>query len=116
MSDIVHSTDVVIVLTTVRDDAGCEALARTLVDERLAACVNIHAPMVSVYRWKGKVECDPERQLAIKTTRGCLPALEARMKALHAYELPELLVLPVESGSAACLDWVGSETAQRGVS
>jgi periplasmic divalent cation tolerance protein len=116
VSSIVHSTDVVIVLTTVADGAGGEALARALVDERLAACVNVHGSMVSVYRWKGKVECDPERQLVIKTTRGCLPALEARVKALHSYELPELLVLPVESGSAAYLDWVECETAQRGVS
>ena len=99
-------TDVVIVLSTVPDDERAETLARTLVDEKLAACVNLHAPMVSIYRWKGQVERAAERQLVIKTTRDRVPALEARLKQLHAYELPEFLVLPVEGGSDEYLSWV----------
>jgi periplasmic divalent cation tolerance protein len=100
-------TDVVIVLSTVPDEQTGERLARALVDERLAACVNLHGPMVSVYRWKGQVEREAERQLVIKTTRDRVPALEARLKALHSYEIPEFLVLSVEDGSRAYLDWVG---------
>ena len=66
--------------------------ATTLVDERLAACVNVHGPMTSIYRWKGAVEHEAERQLVIKTTRARLPALEARLRELHPYELPEFVV------------------------
>jgi periplasmic divalent cation tolerance protein len=102
-------TDVILVLTTVADDGSGEAIARALVDERLAACVNLLAPMTSVYRWKGAVEREAERQVVIKTTRERLPAVEARLKALHSYELPELLVLPVEGGSPAYLSWVSGQ-------
>ena len=102
-------TEIVIVLTTVADNDGAEHLARRLVEERLAACVNLHAPMASFYRWQGRVERDPERQLVIKTTRARVAALEARLKELHTYELPEFLVLPVEVGSAAYVSWVGEQ-------
>src|SRR5262245_60948472 len=101
--------EIVLVLTTVADDDRADALARTLVDERLAACVNVHGSMRSTYRWKQNVECDDERQLVIKTTRDRLPDLEQRLKALHSYELPEFLVVAVEGGSAAYLDWVAAE-------
>ena len=103
-------TDVVLILTTVPDDDRAEPLARTLVEEGLAACVNIHGPMTSIYRWKGEVEREAERQLIIKTTRDRVPALEARVNALHSYELPEFVILPVEGGSTAYLDWVRRET------
>ena len=99
-------TKTVLVLTTVADDQRAEEIARTLVDEHLAACVNVHGPMTSFYRWKGAVERDAERQLVIKTTRDRLPALEARLKALHSYELPEFIVLPIEDGSADYLGWI----------
>jgi periplasmic divalent cation tolerance protein len=101
--------EIVLVLTTVPDDERSHTVARLLVEERLAACVNVHGQMWSSYRWKNKVERDAERQLVIKTTRDRLPDLEKRLKALHTYELPEFLVLSVESGSAAYLDWVASE-------
>src|SRR6185503_21121002 len=106
--------DLVIVLTTMPDDARADELARTLVDERLAACVNVHGPMTSTYRWKGKVERDAERQLVIKTTRARLPAVEERLRRLHPYELPELIVIGPEGGSDAYLRWVGEETAPLG--
>ena len=99
-------TDVVLVFSTVPDDERAETLARMLIDEKLAACVNLHSPMVSIYRWKGQVESAAERQLVIKTTRERVPALEARLKALHSYELPEFIVVPVEGGSEAYLSWV----------
>jgi periplasmic divalent cation tolerance protein len=104
-------TDIVVVLTTVADDGHAETLARQLINERLAACVNLHAPMTSFYRWKGAVEAETERQLVIKTTRGRVAALAARLRELHAYELPELLVLPVAEGGHDYLTWVRDETA-----
>jgi len=99
-----------IVLTTMRDDARADELARALIVERRAACVNVHGPMISTYRWKETVEHAAERQLVIKTTRQRLPGLEARLKKLHSYELPELLVITVDGGSAEYLKWVGDVT------
>jgi len=104
-------TDIVLVFTTVADDERAEQLARRLVDERLAACVNLHPPMVSFYRWRGAVDRDSERQMVIKTTRDRLPALEARLTQLHAYELPEFLVVSADSGSSAYLAWVKGESS-----
>ena len=102
--------DLVVVLTTMPDDHRADELARTIVEERLAACVNVMSPMTSTYRWKGAVEREPERQLVLKTTRARLKALEARVRALHPYELPEFLVLTVEAASAAYAEWVSGET------
>lgn len=96
----------VIVLTTLGADADAAAFARTLVDERLAACVNVLPPMRSLYRWKGSIEEDREQQLFIKTTRDRLDALQKRLHALHPYEVPEFIVLPVIAGSSAYLGWV----------
>ncbi len=106
--------DVVLVFSTASAAAGndtAEQIARALVDERLAACVNVHAPMVSVYRWKGTVERDSERQLVIKTTRDKVPALEKRLRDLHPYELPELLVVSASGGSEKYLGWVAAEVS-----
>ena len=107
-------TDVVIVLTTVAGGEGGEALARQLVEERLAACANLHAPMVSFYRWKGKVERDGERQMVIKTTREQLPALQARLAQLHSYDLPEFLVISDVEPSAEYLTWVNESVQKDG--
>jgi periplasmic divalent cation tolerance protein len=100
----------VIVLTTLGADADAASLARTLVEERLAACVNVLAPMTSTYRWKDTIEQDREQQLVIKTTPARVPALEARLHDLHPYEVPEFLVLPVSAGSDAYLRWVSENT------
>ena len=99
------ATRAALVLTTIAADADGAALARTLVEERLAACVNVLPAMTSVYRWKGQIEQDREQQLVIKTTMDRLPALEARVRELHAYELPEFLVIAADDGSAAYLAW-----------
>ena len=99
-------TDAVLILTTVPGDDRAEVLARTLVEERLAACVNLSGPMVSIYQWKGTVQRDVERQMVIKTMRWRLHAVEARLRELHTYELPEFIVLPIESGSEAYLRWI----------
>jgi periplasmic divalent cation tolerance protein len=103
---------VVLVLTTIAVDADGAAFARALVDERLAACVNVLPPMTSVYRWKGDVEQDREQQVVIKTTRDRLGDLELRLRALHSYELPEFLILEVVGGSDAYLGWVGEAVRQ----
>ena len=101
---------VVIVLTTVPDAARGEEIARALVESQLAACVNVCPPMTSFYRWKNAVERDTEHQLVIKTAPDRVGAVEARLRELHPYELPEFLVVPVAHGSAAYLDWVLRET------
>ena len=95
----VREVQVVLVLSTVPDDVSAETIARTLVDEKLAACVNLLPPMVSIYRWKGAVERGAERQLVMKTTRARVPALERRLKELHSYEVPEFVVLSIDHGS-----------------
>jgi len=100
------TSDVVLILTTAPDDERAELMARTLVEERLAACVNLHAPMVSIYRWKNAVQRDAERQIVIKTMRSRVPAVEARLRRLHTYELPEFLILSVEGGSDEYLRWI----------
>jgi periplasmic divalent cation tolerance protein len=89
--------DLILILTTMPDDESARTLALTLVDEGLAACVNVHGPMTSTYRWKGKLEHDVERQVVIKTTRARLPDVQARVLALHPYELPEFIVLNAEA-------------------
>ncbi len=102
-------TDLILILTTMPDDDRADSLARTLVEERLAACVNVHAPMTSTYRWQGKVEIEPERQVVIKTTRACAAALETRLRALHPYELPEFVVID-GAASEAYAGWVNETT------
>jgi periplasmic divalent cation tolerance protein len=102
-------TDLILILTTMPDDDRAEHVARILVDEELAACVNVHAPMMSTYRWKGQVEHDTERQLMIKTTRARLPQLEARLRTLHPYDVPEFVVVSAEA-SVAYTAWVTEST------
>ena len=99
----------ILVLTTLGAEADAAALARTLVDERLAACVNVLPVMTSIYRWKGSVEQDREQQLLIKTTAGNVVALAARLRELHPYELPEFIVLDAEA-SEAYGEWVDDST------
>jgi periplasmic divalent cation tolerance protein len=105
------SSSLVLVLTTAPDDDRAETWARTLVEERLAACVNVHGAMTSFYRWKGVVERDAERQIVIKTTRDRVAALKARVLQLHSYELPEFVVVTVEDGSEDYVRWVADQTA-----
>jgi len=100
------ATDIGFVFTTLGADADATVFAQTLVEERLAACVNVLPPMISVYRWKGRVEQDREQQLIIKTTSDSLGRLQARVRELHPYEVPEFLVLPAVGGSDSYLTWV----------
>ncbi len=99
-----------LVLTNVPDRAAAERLADLLVEQRLAACVNILAPCRSVYRWKGDVQHDEEHPMLMKTTADRYPALEQALRAAHPYELPEIIAVSVERGLPAYLDWVAAET------
>ena len=103
-------TNIVVILTTMPDTAETDELARAIVDARLAACVNVHGPMTSFYRWNDTLEREPERQLVIKTTRDRVADVAEWLRARHSYELPEFLVLPVEHGSDAYLAWVAKES------
>ena len=104
------SDQFVLVLTTFPADGNAETLARALVDERLAACVNILPPMRSIYTWKGATEHADERQLLIKTTIHRVKKLETRLKELHPYDVPEFLVISVLEGSGDYLSWVAEST------
>ena len=96
----------VLVLTTLPASHDAAAFARTLVEERLAACVNLLPPMSSCYRWEGRVQEDTERQLVIKTTRARVGSLQHRVAALHPYDVPEWLVVPVADASKAYAAWL----------
>ena len=104
------SDQFVIVLTTLPSEGDAERFAFQLVEERLAACVNILPPMRSVYRWKNAIEQANERQVLIKTTRARLSALENRLRELHPYDVPEFVVLPIDTGSADYLSWLSGNT------
>lgn len=95
-----------LVLTTLPADHDVDAFATHLVDERLAACVSVLAPMQSVYRWQGTVERAAERQVLIKTTAARLAALHRRVQELHPYDVPEIITLSA-TGSDAYVTWVG---------
>ncbi len=105
-------TDCVLVLTTLPADADVEGFAAMLVEERLAACVAIHGGVRSVYRWQGGIERAHEQQLVIKTTAARADTLAGRIAALHPYEVPELLVVPVTGGGEAYLRWIREETGE----
>ena len=104
------TAEYVIVLTTLPGDFDCRAFGRTVVEDRLAACVNILPPMESVYRWEGRVEQETERQIVIKTSRDRIVALWDRIREMHPYETPEFVVLSIQDGSDAYLRWIGEST------
>jgi periplasmic divalent cation tolerance protein len=103
----------VIVLTTWPTEVDPAPAARALVEERLAACVNVLPPMDSTYRWQGAVEHASERQMIIKTTRAVVHRLLARLTSLHPYDVPEMLILPVDGGGEPYLRWVAESTGAR---
>ena len=101
-----------LVLTNCPDEESANAIALALVEERLAACVNILPRVQSVYRWQGAVESATEIPLFIKSTATNYPALEAAIRNRHPYQVPEIIALPVERGLPAYLDWIARETTQ----
>jgi periplasmic divalent cation tolerance protein len=102
----VPANDVRLILTTASSRDEAEQIARSLVDERLAACVNVTPGLTSIYRWKGETETADELLLLIKTTAANLDRLEAALRRLHSYEVPEFLVLAPESASEPYLNWL----------
>ena len=96
-----------IVVTTASTPEEAERLARTLVEERLAACATLIPGVQSIYRWEGKIESAAEVVVLLKTEADRLDELEARLCALHSYSTPEFLVLTVDAGSEAYLEWLG---------
>jgi len=105
--------EAVVCLTTCSNEEEAEKLARALVERRLAACVNLVPGVRSIYRWKGAIETEGEVLLLIKTLRERTAALEKAIGELHSYDVPELVVLPIDSGSPAYLDWIGENVAPK---
>ena len=104
--------DVLLVLTHLPDRAAAQKLASAVIEERAAACVNILGACTSVYRWLGAVETAEEIPLLIKTTAARYAVLEAVIRRLHPYELPEIIAVPLTRGLPAYLQWVDDETLE----
>jgi periplasmic divalent cation tolerance protein len=102
-----------LVLTTMANPEEAARIGRTLVEERLAACATLVPGVQSIYHWNGAVEDAVEVLLLIKTARGQLAALEARLQEMHSYDTPEFLVLEIDSGSPRYLDWLQSSLRPR---
>jgi periplasmic divalent cation tolerance protein len=105
-----QSNSVLLVMTTAPDASTAQKIARALVERRLAACVNILSPCQSVYNWQGAVEDSNEVPMLIKTTAARYGALEAAITAIHPYEVPEIVALPLSHGLPEYLSWVIAET------
>jgi len=101
-----------LVLTNCPDETVANAIALAVVEEKLAACVNILPRVQSIYRWQGAVESASEIPLLIKSTATCYPALEKRIAELHPYDVPEIIALPIAQGLPAYLNWLAEETIQ----
>jgi periplasmic divalent cation tolerance protein len=106
--------DFVVVLITAGSADEAARIARALVEERLAACANLVGPIRSIYRWEGAVEEAAETLLLVKGRAADLETIEARVRALHVYQVPEVLALPVRGGSAPYLAWLAESTARVG--
>lgn len=105
------TSEVLLVFCTCPDEETGIRIAETLVMERLAACVNRVPGLVSVYQWQNKVQQDAETLLLIKTTNARFDTLQARLRELHPYDLPEIVAMPVTKGLPEYLQWVSTCTA-----
>ncbi len=100
----------VVVLITASAEEEAVKIARALVEDRLAACVNIVKSIRSIYRWEGKIEDDQEVLMLAKTTQALFPTLEKRVKELHSYTVPEIIAVPIIHGSENYLAWLRDMT------
>lgn len=107
-------TDKIVVLNTCGSQEEAERLARALIEQRLAACVNIVPRMRSIYRWKGAVESAEEWLLLIKSSRPLFERLRTALESAHSFEVPEVLALPVVDGAADYLDWLEANLQNAG--
>lgn len=106
-------TDKIVVLVTCSSAKEARKIARAVVEQRLAACANLVAtPVQSIYRWKGRVESAREFLLIIKTTQVRFAKLEAAIKRLHSYDVPEIIALPIARGAAAYLNWIADSVVE----
>ena len=105
-------TDSIVIFVTAGSEAEAETIARALVEEQLAACVNIVSPLRSIYRWEGAIADDREWLLVIKTKAERFSAIEARVKTLHSYQTPEVIALPIVQGSEAYLRWLSENVSE----
>ncbi len=103
-------TDAIVVLVTASSADEATRIAEVVVEERLAACVNLIGPIRSIYRWRDEVRSDPEMLMLVKTSRRQFDALEQRVRELHSYDVPEVIALDVAQGSIPYLEWI-AETA-----
>jgi periplasmic divalent cation tolerance protein len=99
----------IVVLTSLPDRETAQALARSLVEARLAACVNVGAAVDSMYHWQGQIETATEYPVAIKTRTVLYSKVEAEIRKIHPYELPEVVAVPITDGYARYLDWIRAE-------
>lgn len=99
-----------LILTTLPNRAGAEALARDLLAARLAACVQIGATLQSLYHWRGEIETAEETPVAVKTRSELYGRVQEAIRQRHPYELPEIVAVPITDGSPAYLDWIAAET------
>ncbi|MDR7192344.1 divalent-cation tolerance protein CutA [Luteimonas terrae] len=106
--------DILVCFSTCPDASTAERIARTLVESRLAACVNLLPGVRSIYRWEGAIASEAEVLMMIKTTTAQLPALREHLVALHPYDVPELIALPVADGLPAYLQWIADGVAPVG--
>ncbi len=105
-------TDSIVIFVTAGSEAEAEKIARALVEEQLAACVNILNPIRSIYRWQGQVADDREWLLLIKTQAERFAAVESRVKALHSYQVPEVIALPIVAGAEGYLRWLRESVSE----
>ena len=102
-------TDYIQVSTTTETEHSAQEIAAALVEQRLAACVQVSGPVESVYRWQGKVQQSQEWLCTAKTRASLFPQVEAAIRELHTYECPEIVAVPIADGSAAYLTWLGEQ-------
>ena len=107
-------TDKIVVFSTCASADEAERIARRLVDERLAACVNVISPVRSFYRWKGAVKDSVEWLLIIKSSRALFESLRAVLESAHSYEVPEVVAIPIVDGSPNYLSWIEQELQPAG--
>jgi periplasmic divalent cation tolerance protein len=103
----------ILVITNVPDRAVATALAQSLLDRRLAACINIGAPVESIYHWQDRIEMGHEVPVVVKTRSALYSNVEDAIRKLHPYDTPEIIAIPVVAGDARYLAWLADETAAR---
>jgi len=100
-----------LIICSCPDQKVAEQIAHSLVDQQLAACVNITSPVTSIYRWEGETESSQENLLLIKTQANCYTPIEQAIQALHPYELPEIIAVPLERAEHQYLNWIDKNTS-----